>query len=107
MTSKEKYDSLNEDDKKLITVLLSKGKTLKYISQRFGLSVKFVRCHLYYEFGLNYIGYLPIPICFGTKTQPYYKNEMDYGTLNLSYIFSDLSQSEKDFYNKIQNLNEI
>ena len=101
MTSKEKYDSLNEEDKKLIKVLISKGKTKKYISERFGLSVRFITYHLLYQF--VYI----TPIWFSEKKEPYYKNEMDYGALNLSYSFSDLSQSEKDIYNKTQNLNEI
>jgi len=101
MTSKEKYDSLNEDDKKLIKVLISKGKTKKYIAERFGLSVRFITYHLLYQF--VYI----TPIWFSEKKEPYYKNEMDYGNLNLSYNFSDLSQSEKDFYNEIQNIDEI
>lgn len=99
MTSKEKYDSLNSDDKRLITVLYTKGKSINYISERFGLSHRFLTYHLFYKF--NYT----IPILFGTKEQPYYKNEMNYGALELSYNFEDLNANEIEAYNNYKEKN--
>lgn len=106
MTSKEKYETLGDKDKKLISVLLAKGKTQQYIAERFGLSKKFVRCHLYNEFGIKFINYNSIPIFFGTKKESYYENEMDYGTLNLSYHFKDLNEFEIIAYNNYNEKNK-
>ena len=105
MTSKEKYDFMEVRLKKLISILLAKGKTEKYISERFGLSRQFVRYH-YNTSVIKFINYNSTSIFFGTKKESYYENEMDYGTINFSYNFEDLNEFEIIAYNNYNEKNK-
>jgi hypothetical protein len=96
MTSQYKYDNLLGDrEKNLISILLNKGKTLEYISNRFGLSKKFIRTNLCNP-------HMVYSICFSSKKIPYYDDEMNYGKLQLNYSFDELNNNEIEAYNNYQ-----
>jgi len=101
------WNSLSVKEKNKIIGFLALNYSFIYVSEKYDLSYKFIIDYLWpIAFkSLNKYRLKHYPSKY--KDEPYYKNEMDYGALNLSYSFSDLSQSEKDIYNKIQILNEI
>ena len=100
MTSREIYDNiLGDKDKHLISIYLVKGKSHEYISNRFGISKKFIRTNLCNPLKIYFIN-------LGSKKESYYENEMYYGTLNLSYNFNDLNHKEIESYNNYKSKNK-
>lgn len=91
MTSDYKYRYIiGGKDKKLIPLLLSQGKGVNYVCNKYGLSKRFIT-NKYYLL-LKSKGCV-----LGAKKIPYYLNEMDYGKIP-SYKWTDLNKSEINFY---------
>ena len=88
MTSEQRWKySIGDKDKITIPLLLLKGKTIRQISDKYNLSKTFIRNKFYNILNIREIN-------LGSKKVPYYKNEMDYGSLNVNYNFNDLSLEE-------------
>ena len=96
MTSQYKYDNiLGDKEKNLISILLNKGRTIEYLSNRFGISKKFIRTNLCNPDRTH-------SICLGSKKTAYYNDEMKYGKLELNYSFDDLNDNEIEAYNNYE-----
>jgi hypothetical protein len=96
MTSQYKYDNiLGDKEKNLISILLNKGKSIEYLSNRFGISKKFIRTNLCNPDRVY-------SICLGSKKTTYYNNEMQYGKLELNYSFDELNNNEIEAYNNYE-----
>ena len=87
---------LTDKNRKNILFRLVKGEKLQRIADRYGLTVAFLR--------RNFNHYIKDSstekVKLGYKNEPYYKNEMDYGTMP-SYNVSELSAPELKIYNEI------
>ena len=89
-------DKLQESFSMAQSIRLVKGEKLQRIADRYGLTVAFLR--------RNFNHYIKDSstekVKLGYKNEPYYKNEMDYGTMP-SYNVSELSAPELKIYNEI------
>lgn len=89
MNSDYKYRHiLKAKEKKEFRKMLIKNKPIKEICNKFKVSKRFVK-YKYLEFNQN-----PQPIFFGSKTIPYYTNEMEYGELKLKYKYEEVRQEK-------------
>tara|TARA_Y100000385_G_scaffold210080_1_gene217930 strand:- start:10 stop:324 length:315 start_codon:yes stop_codon:yes gene_type:complete len=96
MKAQYRYDHmLGDKEKNLISILLNKGKTIEYISNRFGLSKKFIRTNLCNPDRVH-------SICLGSKKIAYNDDEMQYGKLELNYSFNELNDNEIEAYNNYE-----
>ncbi len=87
---------ITEKDKKNILFRLVKGEKLQRIADRYGLTVAFLRRNFN-----RYIKDSSVEKAkLGYKNEPYYKNEMDYGSMP-SYSVDGLSAPELKIYNEI------
>ena len=80
---------MEDRDKLIIPVLIMKGKSLKYISNRFGLTQRFLK----EKFGRYFMPVSEVTI--EGKQIPYYDDEMMYGKIELKYDWSELNYNEK------------
>ena len=81
-------------DKALIPLLLYKGKSVRYVADRFGLSQRFVK-HFMQEYNKRQVARL------GSKDSAYYDNENFYGKNTYQYTMNDLSLDEKKIYDEL------
>tara|TARA_R110000796_G_scaffold4991_2_gene18825 strand:- start:10160 stop:10453 length:294 start_codon:yes stop_codon:yes gene_type:complete len=87
---------LTKQDKKNILYKIVKGDSLDRIANRYGLTASFLRRNFN-----NYIGDSSTEKAkLGYKNEPYYNNEMDYGSMP-SYSVDGLSNPELKIYNEI------
>ena len=89
MNCELKYFKMEDRDKLLIPILIMKGKSLKYLSQRFGLTQRFIK-----EKFSKYYRKVSEATIEG-KQEPYYTNEMMYGNNNFNYYWCELDINEK------------
>lgn len=101
MTSEQRWKySIGDKDKITIPLLLLKGKTIRQISDKYNLSKTFIRNKFYNILNIREIN-------LGSKKVPYYKNEMDYGSLKLDYKFNDFSLNEIKAYKEYEQKNKL
>ena len=89
MNSEYKYRYiLTSEEKNVFRLMLAKDKSINEICNTFKVSRRFVK-YKYLEYRGN-----PHPISFGSKTDAYYKNEMEYGRLNLNYNYNEVKKEK-------------
>jgi len=95
MTSEYKYRyKIGDKDKKLIPLLLSQGKGIRYVCDKYGLSKRFISNKYYLLLrakGCN----------LGAKRVPYYDNENSYGKNTHHYTMDELSLDEKKILDEL------
>ncbi len=92
MTSDYRYEHIlgDAERQRISYLLLTNKKPINYISSKFGLSKRFLT-HLYIDLQKT------TRTDLGSKTEPYYTDEMDYGRTP-EYKWSELSANEiKDY----------
>tara|TARA_R100000951_G_scaffold107940_1_gene103779 strand:+ start:148 stop:531 length:384 start_codon:yes stop_codon:yes gene_type:complete len=102
----ENWDSFSVNKKDKIIGFLALNYSFIYISKKYDLSYKFIIDNLWpiaikslskYRLKHNPSKY---------KDEPYYKDEMSYGALNISYDYNDLNKSEIKAYNNYNEKNK-
>ena len=89
MNSELKYFHMEDRYKILIPILIMKGKSLKYISKRFGLTQRFLK-HQFFQY------YRKVSeVTLKSKEEPYYNDEMMYGKIYINYNWNELDNNEK------------
>lgn len=89
--------SITNEQKGNIDLLVLKGYTLRNIAELYGCSYGLV-CKYFNIMKSNKIFITTIKI--KGKTEAYYTNEDDYGK-KPTYRYSELSESEKEIFNKL------
>ena len=87
---------LTEKNRKNLLFRLVKGENLERIADRYGLTVAFLRRNFHHYIKDSSVEKVKL----GHKDEPYYKNEMDYGSMP-SYSVDVLSAPELKIYNEI------
>ncbi len=85
---------LTETERSMLSLELLKGKSIDYISKKYKLTKPFIKNNLWQDV-LNVKC-----VNLKSKRDPYYEDEMSYGTLTLSYTFDSLSKNEIIAYEK-------
>lgn len=94
MNSEYKYEHILEDeDRHRILKLVLRGTKADLIAEWHGLTSSFIKAKFQKEYDAKGID-------IGSKSEPYYANEMDYGNNNISYNINELSKQELKFYNE-------
>lgn len=90
MSSRYKYNFiLSKEDRLEIHLMLLHLKSIRVISNKFGLSTQFLR------YLKEKTSDKVFPVMLGNKTSTYYENEDEYGTLNLKYQYTDELEKER------------
>ena len=90
---------MNRTTKIKALLLLNKGYSYREVSNRFDIPYWI----LFKDLSIYYINNNRIrkKIYFGSKKEPYYKDELKYGSIP-EYKYEDLNETEKQLYNNAE-----
>lgn len=103
------YKPYTIEDAEYISVLnlIYKGFTFKQVSDKLELPLPRVKKAFDQKLAQsNFNNNTYKPLFVGCKIEPYFYDEMDYGSLDLNYKLNDLSSNEIMAYNKYEQKNK-
>tara|TARA_R110000803_G_scaffold48519_1_gene100782 strand:+ start:225 stop:563 length:339 start_codon:yes stop_codon:yes gene_type:complete len=103
------YKPYTIGDAEYISVLnlIYKGLTLKQVANKLKLPLLRVKKAFDQKIAeANFNNNTYKPVFVGCKIQPYFYNEMDYGSLELNYKLNDLSSNEMRAYKEYEQKNK-